>query len=193
MDEMELDYNKYMTLSNLSKAIFTERGCYDGECQLRGKTALFIRKCVIGGRTMASLHNKKDYGLHILNEMEGEEDQEGFNYNYEDNTINPKYDTDGNCFAFKSYGDFNVIIKKRNIKKTERKNPLLEGKNNNFISPRPLLKPGEKKKKIYCLDANSLYPSAIVRLKGYPLGKPKNIPKEDLDNKNLWNMRTNII
>ena len=37
------------------------------------------------------------------------------------------------------------------------------------------------------MDINSLYPTALTRLKGYPLGSPKNIPKEDLINKTFIN------
>ena len=36
---------------------------------------------------------------------------------------------------------------------------------------------------LICLDVNSLYPYAIVLLNGYPIGKPKNIPIEDLISK----------
>ena len=59
MDELGIDYNRYMTISNLSKGYCLKEGCYDNVYEIRGKTALFIRKCVVGGRTMVALHNKK--------------------------------------------------------------------------------------------------------------------------------------
>ena len=67
-DELGIDYNRYMTISNLSKGYCMKEGCYEGVYEIRGKTALFIRKCVVGGRTMIALHNKKNAGIKILNE-----------------------------------------------------------------------------------------------------------------------------
>ena len=90
MDELELDYNNYMTISNLSKAYCEKEGCYDGVYKLRGKTALFVRKSVVGGRTMVSLHNKENPGIRILNEREGDELQGGFDFDYENEEIKPE-------------------------------------------------------------------------------------------------------
>ena len=119
-DELDLDYNRFMTISNLSKAYCTKEGCYDGIYELRGKTALFIRKCVVGGRTMVALHNKKYAGLKILNEKEGDEDQDGFDFEYEDETIYPESDiTD--VFVFHEDGLFDITLNENKTKKKIKK------------------------------------------------------------------------
>ena len=56
-------------------------------------------------------------------------------------------------------------------------------KSNNQKSPRKKLGKNEKNEKLVWFDVNSLYPEAITQLKGYPKGKPKNIPIEDLKSK----------
>ena len=103
-----LDYNNYITISSLSKAICKKEKCYEGVYEISGKTGLFIRKCVIGGRTMASLHNKEDYGIHILNERE-EDDK--FNYEYEDDTVISKKDSGRVKFIFDPKACFNNVKK----------------------------------------------------------------------------------
>ena len=58
LDQSGIDFTNYLTISSLSNAHIWKNGGYDGVYEITGKTALFIRKCVVGGRTMASLHNK---------------------------------------------------------------------------------------------------------------------------------------
>ena len=183
-DELGIDYNRYMTISNLSKAYCLKEGCYEGVFEIRGKTALFIRKCVVGGRTMIALHNKKNAGIRILNEKEGDEYQNGFNFDYEDETIYPENDIN-DIFIFHENGDYDITL---NENKREKKIKFVRGdavleKANNFVSPRPKIGKNNKGEKLVCLDVNSLYPFAIVKLNGYPKGKPKNIPIEDLKSK----------
>ena len=182
MDQLGLDYNKYMTISNLSKAYCEKEGCYEGVNQIRGKTAVFIRKTVVGGRTMSKLHDKKHPGIWILNEREGDEFQDGFNFDYEDEEIRPEKDV--GKFNFHTEGKFNVTINenyKKNPKNLGRKEFYLEiNSNPEFVSPRPKLGPNDEDENLVCLDVNSLYPDAITKLKGYPIGKAKNIPREDL-------------
>ena len=183
-DELGMDYNQYMTISNLSKGYCLKEDCYDGIYEIRGKTALFIRKCVVGGRTMISLHNKETNGIRILNEREGDEYQNGFDFDYEDETIYPEKDIN-DIFIFHHDGEFDITLNenKKNKKiKFTRGEAVLE-KSNNQKSPRIKLGKDEKDEKLVCLDVNSLYPDAITQLKGYPKGKPKNIPIEDLKNK----------
>ena len=186
MDELGIDYNRYMTISNLSKAYCLKEGCYDGVYEIRGKTALFIRKCVIGGRTMVALHNKKNAGIRILNEREGDEKQNGFDFDYEDETIYPEKDIN-DIFIFHEDGEYDITLNENKNKK-ERK--LVRGEaelekpsNSDFVSPRPKIGPNDKLEVLICLDVNSLYPFAIVLLNGYPIGAPKNIPIEDLKSK----------
>ena len=183
-EELGMDYNKYMTISNLSKGYCLKEGCYEGVSEIRGKTALFIRKCVVGGRTMISLHNKETNGLRILNEREGDQYQNGFDFDYEDETIYPEKDIK-DVFIFHSEGEFDITLNEnKKLKRTKgvRGNRVLE-KNDNKLSPRPKLRKDEKYEILVCLDVNSLYPYAIILLKGYPKGKPKNIPIEDLKSK----------
>ena len=183
-DELGMDYNQYMTISNLSKGYCLKEDCYDGVYEIRGKTALFIRKCVVGGRTMISLHNKETNGIRILNEREGDELQNGFDFDYEDETIYPEKDI-YDIFIFHNEGEFDITLnenKKEKKNKTKRGEAVLE-KSNNKKSPRKKLGKDEKNEKLVCLDVNSLYPDAITQLKGYPKGKPKNIPIEDLKSK----------
>ena len=183
-EELGMDYNKYMTISNLSKGYCLKEDCYEGVSEIRGKTALFIRKCVVGGRTMISLHNKETNGLRILNEREGDQYQNGFDFDYEDETIYPEKDIK-DVFIFHSEGEFDITLnenKKLKRIKGIRGNQVLE-KNDNKPSPRPKLRKDEKDEKLVCLDVNSLYPDAITQLKGYPKGRPKNIPIEDLKSK----------
>ena len=183
-EELDMDYDKYMTISNLSKGYCLKENCYEEVSEIRGKTALFIRKCVVGGRTMISLHNKETNGLRILNEREGDQYQNGFDFNYEDETIYPDKDIN-DVFIFHSEGEFDITLnenKKYKNKKYTRGDAILE-KNDNKPSPRPKLGKNEKDEKLVCLDVNSLYPDAITQLKGYPKGKPKNIPIDDLKSK----------
>ena len=186
MDELGIDYNRYMTISNLSKAYCLKEGCYNGVYEIRGKTALFIRKCVVGGRTMVALHNKKNAGIKILNEREGDELQDGFDFDYEDETIYPEKDIN-DIFIFHKDGKFDITLnenKNKKERKLVRGEAILEKSNNSdFVSPRPKLGPNDKDEVLICLDVNSLYPYAIVLLKGYPKGRPKNIPIEDLKSK----------
>ena len=185
-NELGIDYNRYMTISNLSKAYCLKEGCYEGVYEIRGKTALFIRKCVVGGRTMVALHNKKNAGIRILNEREGDELQDGFDFDYEDETIYPENDiTD--IFNFHENGEYDITL---NNNKNKNKRKLIIGEadleksnNSDFVSPRPKKGPNDKNEVLVCLDINSLYPYAIVLLNGYPLGPPKNIPIEDLKSK----------
>ena len=184
-NELGIDYDRYMTISNLSKAYCEKEGCYQGVYEIRGKTALFIRKCVVGGRTMVSLHNKDKPGIRILNEREGDELQGGFDFDYEDEEIYPEKDIT-HIFNFHEDGKYDLTINEnpnKNNKKLTRGEAKLEKINSDFVSPRPKLGPNDKNKKLVCGDINSLYPWAIVLLKGYPFGQPKNIPKEDLINK----------
>ena len=185
MDQLGLDYNNYMTISNLSKAYCIKEGCYEGVNQIRGKTSVFIRKSVIGGRTMSKLHNKENPGIWILNEREGDELQNGFDFDYEDEEILPEKDE---CkFIFHHEGEYDVTFDheyKKISKNPKRKEKDLElNCNPNFVSPRPKLKPEDENENLICGDINSLYPDAITDLKGYPKGPAKNIPKEDLINK----------
>ena len=184
-DQLGLDFNRYITISNLSKAYCEKEGCYEDVCRIRGKTALFIRKTVVGGRTMVSLHDKKDAGIRILNETEEDEKQEGFDYDYKDEYIYSEKDEAK--FVFHTGGNYDVTLNLNNKKperKLERGDFDLEIENKTeFVSPRPKLKPGEKIKKYKCVDKNSLYPTAIVRLKGYPKGPAKNITEKDLKSK----------
>ena len=185
MDQLGLDYNNYMTISNLSKAYCIKEGCYEGVNQIRGKTSVFIRKSVIGGRTMAKLHNKENPGIWILNEREGDDLQNGFDFDYEDEEIIPEKDE--SKFIFHNKGEYDVTFNhdyKKISKNAKRKETDLEINNNpKFISPRFKLKPEDENENLICGDINSLYPDAIVRLKGYPKGKAKNIPINDLISK----------
>ena len=183
-EELDMDYNRYITISNLSKGYCLKENCYEGLYEIRGKTALFIRKCVVGGRTMISLHNKETNGIRILNEREGDEEQNGFDFEYEDETIYPEKDIN-DIFIFHENGDYDITLnenKKEKKIKFKRGDAVLE-KSNNSKSPRIKLGKDEKDEKLVCLDVNNLYPEAIVSLKGYSKGKPKNIPIEDLKNK----------
>ena len=185
-DELDMDYNRYMTISNLSKGYCLKEGCYDNVYEIRGKTTLFIRKCVIGGRTMVALHNKNNAGIRILNEKEGDETQNGFDFEYEDETIYPEKDIN-DIFIFHDKGEYDITLNENKNKKEKnliRGEAILEKSNNSgFISPRPKIGPNDKIEVLICLDVNSLYPYAIVLLNGYPIGKPKNIPIEDLKSK----------
>ena len=186
MDELGIDYNRYMTISNLSKGYCLKEGCYDNVYEIRGKTALFIRKCVVGGRTMVALHDKKNAGIRILNEREGDENQNGFDFEYEDETIYPEKDIN-DVFVFHEEGEYDITLNENKNRKEERKlergEAELERPISDFVSPRPKLGPDDKGETLTCLDVNSLYPFAIVLLNGYPIGKPKNIPIEDLKSK----------
>ena len=185
MDELGIDYNRYMTISNLSKCYCMKEGCYEGVYEIRGKTALFIRKCVVGGRTMVALHNKKNAGIKILNEKEEDEKQNGFDFEYEDETIYPENDIN-DVFVFHEDGVYDITLnenKNRKERKLERGEAILELPSSDFVSPRPKIGPNDKVEVLICLDVNSLYPFAIVLLNGYPIGKPKNIPIEDLKSK----------
>ena len=185
MDELGIDYNRYMTISNLSKGYCMKEGCYEGVYEIRGKTALFIRKCVVGGRTMVALHNKKNAGIKILNEKEEDEKQNGFDFEYEDETIYPENDIN-DVFVFHEDGVYDITLnenKNRKERKLERGEARLELPSSDFVSPRPKIGPNDKVEVLICLDVNSLYPFAIVLLNGYPIGKPKNIPIEDLKSK----------
>ena len=184
-EQLGLDYNRYMTISNLSKAYCEKEGCYKGINYIRGKSGLFIRKCVVGGRTMSKLHDKKFQGIHVLNEREGDEKQDGFDYDYEDEEIKPEkeinkfvFDNDGNIMLNDDYD--------RKLEKIIRNEFEMELRDmGQFVSPRPKLKPGEKEKRYRLYDENSLYPTAIVNLLGYPIGKAKNISKEELKSKSF--------
>ena len=185
-DQTGLDYNKIMTISNLSKAYCKKEGCYDGVNLIRGKTSTFIRKCVVGGRTMGRLHNKKHPGVWILNEEECDEDQGGYNYDYEDEEIIPE--KDNNKFIFHHLGSEHDVTYNHESKKI-KKNPERKDFSkkeiiyeNKFISTKKK-KINNKPKRLICGDINSLYPFAIFMLLGYPIGKVKNIPIEDLKNK----------
>ena len=183
-NELEMDYNKFMTISNLSKGYCLKEGCYDNVYEIRGKTALFIRKCVVGGRTMVALHNKKNPGIRILNEREGDEDQNGFDFEYEDETIYPDKDIN-DIFIFHEKGEYDITLNENKNKKERKLNrgeAILENKSG-FISPRPKILKTDKGEIMVCLDVNSLYPDAIVKLFGYPKGPPKNIPIEELKSK----------
>ena len=185
MAELGIDYNRYMTISNLSKAYSLKEGCYTNVYEIRGKTALFIRKCVVGGRTMVALHNKKNAGIRILNEKEGDEKQDGFDFDYDDETIRSEKDIN-DIFIFYKDGQFDITLnenKNKKERKLVRGEALLEKNNSDFVSPRPKIGPNDKLEVMVCLDINSLYPWAIVLLNGYPIGKPKNIPIEDLKSK----------
>ena len=184
-DELGIDYNRYITISNLSKGYCMKEGCYEDVYEIRGKTALFIRKCVVGGRTMVALHNKKNAGIKILNEKEGDEKQNGFDFEYEDETIYPENDIN-NIFIFHKDGEYDITLnenKNRNERKLERGEARLESPSSDFVSPRPKIGQNDKGENLICLDVNSLYPFAIISLKGYPKGPPKNIPIEDLKSK----------
>ena len=180
-----IDYNKVVTISALAYAICLKEGCYEGVTECRGKTEAFIRKCVIGGRTMVALHNKKDEGIRILNEEEGEEYQNGFNYDYEDDAIYPEKLE--NEFGFSRYGKNNVFRKTKTeqekIKKEVNKD-LEQNKKNKFVSPRPRVKK-EEYEKYHMYDACSLYPSGSVASNGIPIGFPKRITKEQAKNKSF--------
>ena len=186
MDELGIDYNRYMTISNLSKGYCLKEGCYDNVYEIRGKTALFIRKCVVGGRTMVALHDKKNAGIRILKEREGDENQNGFDFEYEDETIYPEKDIN-DVFVFHEEGEYDITLNENKNRKEERKlergEAELERPISDFVSPRPKLGPDDKGETLTCLDVNSLYPFAIVLLNGYPIGKPKNILIEDLKSK----------
>ena len=183
MDELGIDYNSYMTISNLSKGYCMKEGCYEGVYEIRGKTALFIRKCVVGGRTMIALHNKKNAGIKILNEKEEDEKQNGFDFEYEDETIYPENNIN-DVFVFHEDGLYDITLNEnKNRIKLERGEAILELPSSDFVSPRPKIGPNDKVEVLICLDVNSLYPFAIVLLNGYPIGKPKNIPIEDLKSK----------
>ena len=184
MDETGLDYNKILTLSGLAKAVRLKEGCYEGVHEIRGKTGAFIRQCVVGGRVMPALHDKKNPGIHILNEEEGEEYQNGFDYNYPDDQIESE-EKHGD-FIFRKDGDVNIFLSEKTTKKEPVKIKKPKSKpSTKFISPRPRIKRGNKKLRYICLDANSLYPTAITQLKGFPKGAPKNISKKDLDSKHF--------
>ena len=134
---------------------------------------------------MSKLHDKKHPGIWILNEREGDEFQDGFNFDYEDEEIRPEKDV--GKFNFHTEGKFNVTINenyKKNPKNLGRKEFDLEiNSDPEFVSPRPKLGPNDENEKLICGDECSLYPTAITQLKGYPIGKAKNIPREDLINK----------
>ena len=184
-DELGIDYNRYITISNLSKGYCMKEGCYEDVYEIRGKTALFIRKCVVGGRTMVALHNKKNAGIKILNEKEGDEKQNGFDFEYEDETIYPENDIN-DIFIFHKDGEYDITLnenKNRNERKLERGEARFESPSSDFVSPRPKIGQNDKGENLICLDVNSLYPFAIISLKGYPKGPPKNIPIEDLKSK----------
>ena len=166
-DELGIDYNRYITISNLSKGYCMKEGCYEDVYEIRGKTALFIRKCVVGGRTMVPLHNKKNAGIKILNEKEGDEKQNGFDFEYEDETIYPENDIN-DIFIFHKDGEYDITLnenKNRNERKLERGEARLESPSSDFVSPRPKIGQNDKGENLICLDVNSLYPFAIISLK----------------------------
>ena len=90
-------------------------------------------------------------------------------------------------FIFHDKGEYDITLnenKNNKERKLIRGDAVLEKSNDSdLISPRPKLGKDEKGEKLVCLDVNSLYPNAIVLLNGYPIGKPKNIPIEDLKSK----------
>ena len=178
-----IDYNKVITISKLAYLACLKEGCYDGVVECRGKTETFIRKCIVGGRTLISLIDKKYEGIRILNEEENEEYQDGFNYDYEDDTIYPeKLESK---FDF-SYSGINVH-KKDNVLKIKTDKFFIEEeeeKEYEFVSPRPRIKK-EDFKEYQMYDENSLYPSAIVASNGIPKGKPIEILEEQAKTKSF--------
>ena len=184
-EEFGLDYHRFVTLPSLAKGICLKEGCYEGVHELRGPSEAFIRRCCVGGRVMVALHNGESEGIRILNEEEGDEYRNGFDYNYEDDTIYPEKGWEK--FGFSRFGKENIYLRKTEKKKREKlvRDSLPKSRTENkFISPRPRVNP-DNYDKYYCLDANSLYPSAIVAGKGFPIGPPKNISKEELVTKSF--------
>ena len=180
-----IDYNKVVTISALAHAICLKEGCYEGVTECRFKTEAFIRKCLIGGRTMVALHNKKHEGIRILNEEEGEEYQNGFNYDYENETIYPEKLE--NKFGFKRYGENNVFREPKIYNVVKEKEEYDENVTNSFVSPRPrVTKENYKNYQMY--DECSLYPSAIVASRGIVKGFPTRISKEQAKNKSFKNI-----
>ena len=179
-----IDYNRVVTISKLSYLTCLKEGCFDGVVECRGKTESFIRNCIVGGRTMVSLHNKKHVVSKILNEEENEEYQNGFNYNYEDDTIYAeKLESK---FKF-SYSGENVIkknIEKEIIKKENEEEYAEDYSNIDFKSPRPRVAK-ENYKKYFMFDVNSLYPGAIKDSNGIPLGKPKILTEKECKTKSF--------
>ena len=177
-----IDYNKVVTISRLAYLTCLKEGCYDGVVECRGKTETFIRNSLVGGRTMVALNNKKDNIIRILNEEENEEYQDGFDYNYENDTIYPEKLE--NKFSF-HYSDDNVrkdIVLKIPTEKIIKKE--ICNTNKKFISPRPRVTK-ENYIEHQMFDECSLYSSGIVGSKGIPKGKPKTITKKEAKTKSF--------
>ena len=181
-----IDYNKVVTISKLAYLYCLKEGCYDGVVECRGKTESFIRKTLVGGRTMLALNNKKENIIRILNEEENEEYQDGFDYNYKDDTIYPEKLE--NKFGF-SYSGYNVYKKKDIVLNIPDENIIEEDEDEDEdedenISPRPRVKK-EEYEEFQMYDENSLYPSGIYYSKGIPKGKPKTISKQEAESKSF--------
>ena len=175
-----LDINNYLTMPSYAKAYFHKEGAYDGVFEVTGMTRLFKQGCIIGGRTMASLVNKENYGSYIIN------DDSCGEYDLTDETVsNP----DGNYKWV-----FHPDRKYRNISLIEY---IPEQRTLNQPQPQPQqnIQIEQRGDKIYILidgkeyvviDANSLYPSAKVEMPGYPIGKPRNLGREEIDVNLSW-------
>ena len=179
-----IDYNKVVTISKLAYLTCLKEGCYDGVTECRGKTESFIRKCIVGGRTMISLIDKKYEGIRILNEEEDEELQNGFDYNYTDDTIYPeKLESK---FGFSYSG--NNIRRKDIVLNIPTENEIEEEKEieeeNEFESPRPRVNK-ENYKEYQMYDECSLYPSGIVKSRGIVKGNPVTITEEQAKSKSF--------
>ena len=171
-----LDINNYLTMPAYAKAYFHKEGAYEGVYQITGVTQLFINQCVIGGRTMASLVNKDKYGSYIIN------DDSCGGYDLTDETIrNLNGDYKWEFHVDRKYNNI-TLVKYIPYPEPEPQQPQLN------------MEVERRGDKIYVLiegkeyvvwDANSLYPSAMEEMPGFPIGKPRNLTIEEIESKSF--------
>lgn len=69
-NDFDIELDDYLTISSLSNAYFTKKGCYDDCLKINGVARYFIQQSVVGGRCMSS--NNKKFLLNIhLNDLDG--------------------------------------------------------------------------------------------------------------------------
>ena len=170
-EESGIDINNYLTIASYSMAYFHKEGAYEGVYELSGTVQRFIQDCIYGGRCMPSLAAKEEYGSYIINDDSCPE------YDLSDESVVSTQDKWE--FSRKWY---NTKFIKQN---PPSKAKILKDRNVNIIS-------GKNKKYIFIdhkqyavLDANSLYPSAMIKMPGYPIGKPRNLSAEEVESKSF--------
>ena len=177
-EETGLDLNNYLTIASFSMAYFHKEGAYDGVYEVTGTVQKFIQDCINGGRCMPALVEGEDgeeYGSYILNDDSCPE------YDLSDEYITPPQDEWKIKNTIQTYNIERIpqkpIPKAKILKERNENTRVISGRNNIYIFI--------NHKKYAVLDANSLYPSAMVEMPGYPIGPPRNLTEEEIENKSF--------